>query len=382
MRALACLVLMGCSYAPPRGTGAGGDGGPDDPDAPVTPPPNTAHVRRIEIVDAQVTGGPHVDYPLLISLSESWLRTAPAGDVEHPEGFDIVFTADRAGASRLAHEIESYQGASGTLVAWVKVPSLAATTELFVHYGDPAVTASQQNIAPVWSTYAAVWHLGADLRESKSDAVAASDGSTGESALIGDGRTFDGADDDINLASDAAIGDVFGGGGTVELWFRASSFGEQSRGRLFNKGDLAYNGTFANGWMLQVDNSNISSSLLFGRQMSTTDGFWTAPPGSIQLNQWTHVAIVYDDSSSANAPAIFVDGTSVAVSVFTAPAGNAVTEAAFPLMIANRGVHDRAFGGNIDEVRVSHGARDPDWIATSVRNQRAPGNFLTVGPEL
>ena len=65
------------------------------------------------------------------------------------------------GATKLAHEIETYNGAPGQLIAWVQVPSLspATNTVLYMYYGN-AAAANQQNPTGVWdSHYEGVWHL-------------------------------------------------------------------------------------------------------------------------------------------------------------------------------------------------------------------------------
>lgn len=119
------------------------------------------HRRMVDLVDAQVAGGPHTDFPLLVSLATTWLRTtANGGEVASASGFDIHFSADALGAVPLAHEIETYLPTTGVLVAWVKVPALAAATVIYIHDGDPSITASTETPTAVWSNgYELVMHL-------------------------------------------------------------------------------------------------------------------------------------------------------------------------------------------------------------------------------
>ncbi|KPJ58222.1 MAG: hypothetical protein AMJ46_14505, partial [Latescibacteria bacterium DG_63] len=103
------------------------------------------------------------DFPVLVSIQDDadLLTTANGGKVENQNGYDIVFMASD-GRVRLSHEVEKYDGNSGTLVAWVKVPTLKANedTVIYMYYGNSAITSSQENAAGVWdSNYAAVWHL-------------------------------------------------------------------------------------------------------------------------------------------------------------------------------------------------------------------------------
>jgi len=388
-----CALVLGCGFSAPRGGAPDPDAGSDSStgmDAAIDgtpvdgPPVKGPRVRRIDITDAQVTGGPHTDFPLLVSLTESWLRgTASGGDVASASGFDIGFFADAAGTMRLAHELELYRGETGALVAWVKVPALSPTTELFLRYGDPAIAASQEDAAAVWSNdFAAVWHL-QGLGDSTANANAGTDGgSMGAGGQIADGRAFDGMNDLVALGSAASIDDVFTGGGTAEAWVRAAGWGEGSRGRILEKGDTATGET--SGWYVSVDNANVSASILFGHVSTTGSrlGAWNTPASSMALNAWTHVAVVYDQGSTANDPSIYINGAAVALSETSSPGGSMASDGAGVARLGNRGAGDRTFNGRIDEMRLSRTARSAEWIATSFRDQADPGAFYTVGPEL
>ena len=119
--------------------------------------------KQITIDFNQVVGASnHSDFPVLVWLSDPDLRTVPSGGVENANGFDIVFTA-ADGTTRLDFDIETYDGSTGTLVAWVKVPTLlvASNTVLFIHYGSTDIFSSQETPASVWGAgYVGVWHVG------------------------------------------------------------------------------------------------------------------------------------------------------------------------------------------------------------------------------
>ena len=74
---------------------------------------------------------------MLIDSTVADLRTtANGGRVENANGYDIIFTSDRFGASQLAHEIERYVATTGEIVFWVRLESLAATTSIYMWYGN------------------------------------------------------------------------------------------------------------------------------------------------------------------------------------------------------------------------------------------------------
>jgi hypothetical protein len=390
--AVVIAISSGCGFSAPRvdpSADAGGDApgmdAPGDAVPPDGPPASPARTRRIDIIDARVAGGPHTDFPLLVSITAPWLRTtADGGDVESPSGFDLGFFADAAGTMPLAHELEAYAGDTGALIAWVKLPSLTPASELFLRYGDPAITTSQESVPAVWSnSFAAVWHLRGDLTDSTANANHGTNtGSSSTGGQIADGRSFNGTSNYIDVGSAASLDNLFTGGGTVEAWFRASGWGEDSKGRIFEKGDTSGGNDFS-GWMLGVDNVNMTGSVLFGHGSSSgIGGGWNSSSTSVSLSTWTHVAVVYDQGSASNNPSIFLNGMPASVTESFSPSGAISSDATYGGRLGNRGAGDRTFNGRLDEIRLSRTSRSPDWITTSFRNQSNPDAFYTVGDPL
>src|SRR3990172_1868906 len=87
---------------------------------------------RQQVTLAGVVGGPHAGFPGLISLLDLNLRTiGSGGHVASANGYDIVFTASD-GTTPLDHEIERWDGSTGELIAWVRVPALTAGTVIYL----------------------------------------------------------------------------------------------------------------------------------------------------------------------------------------------------------------------------------------------------------
>lgn len=340
-------------------------------------------MRSIAITAAQVIGAPHASFPVLVAVSAAWLRTTQnGGDVASDRGFDILFSADADGAQPLAHELDAYDGATGDLTAWVNLPALTATTVFYVRYGNPAITTSRENPTAVWSNgYAAVWHQAADLRDSTGHTAASDHGTADAAGKIARARSFNGSTSYIDYGSSAPVDNVFATGGTAEAWIFPNTFGQSSRGRMFEKGDATVTTTTA-GWTLSVDNYNVSSSVLFGHQASTSAGFWNSQAGVIALGAWTHVAVAYDQSSGANVPAFYVNGAPVSYSTLFTMQGTPTSDDAYDLTVGTRLADDRTFDGIEDEMRLSNVARSAGWIETEYLNQSAPSSFYTVGPDL
>jgi len=110
--------------------------------------------RKTLTIDPAQVAGDLTDFPVLVSFTDSDVATSAQEDAD-----DIIFI-DSSGA-KLAHEIESYASSTGTLVAWVKVPSLSSTnqTQIYMYYGNAGV-GSQEQAEKVWDEdFAMVQHL-------------------------------------------------------------------------------------------------------------------------------------------------------------------------------------------------------------------------------
>lgn len=385
-------VASACSFSPGTlridASGAGDDatdasmidGMPDAAiDAMPDASPPSGFVRAIDLIDAQVSGGPHVDFPLLVGIqTQAWLRSATnGGDVARDDGFDIFFSSDQLGVTRLAFEVEAYDPVNGTLIAWVKVPALIAATIIYLHYGDSAITTSQEQVAQVWTAgYELVAHL-----EGGPDA-------TGKNTLTGAGllqangiglaRDFDGDASNLGVGSQTAIDDVFLGGGSIEGWFFADTFGEGTLGRLFDKKATL-------GYALSVDNTNVSDGLTFFAGCTTGNllAAWAVASIPNATGAWHHVVVNYDSTTTANDPSFYVDGMLATSSQIDSCGGATVSDAAQELDIGNNGAAGtRGFDGRLDEMRASSVTRSADWILTQYRSHNDPTMFYTVGNPL
>lgn len=375
------LALAACKLehgvAGDAGSNHADDGAPMDDYVRSDAPPGP-RVRRLDIDDARVIGGPHTDFPVLVSIAAPWLKTREGGgDVARTDGFDIHFSLDQAGAMQLAHEVELYAADTGTLIAWVKMPSLAASSVLYIHYGDPALTNDPQNVAAVWSGgFQAVFHLDAIADATGKNTALGSVTSGSAAGVIDVARSFDGSDDNLDIGSATAIDDLFSSGGTAEAWFFADTWGEDQHGRLFDKGHNL-------GWSLWVNNSERAASIGFLHGTASGSwGYWNTAANSVTLNAWHHIAVVYNKSSSANDAVFYLDGELATSAVIDVPSGAMVSDGGQALRSANRAQGDRAFDGLLDELRLSSAARSAGWIATEAKNQAEPAAFFAISGEL
>jgi hypothetical protein len=88
------------------------------------------------------------NFPVLINRTDvDWKDTANSGQVAQADGGDILFTSSN-GTTKLDHEIEFYDEATGELIAWVEVPTVNGTsdTDIYIYYGNDTGVTNQWNI--------------------------------------------------------------------------------------------------------------------------------------------------------------------------------------------------------------------------------------------
>ena len=83
------------------------------------------------------TGVTLTNFPVLVSITDTYLTSSQV----QSNGNDILFTASD-GVTKLPHEIENFTQGTGTLVAWVNVPSVtnSTNTTIYMYYGNLTVT--------------------------------------------------------------------------------------------------------------------------------------------------------------------------------------------------------------------------------------------------
>jgi hypothetical protein len=342
--------------------------------------------RKSITISVAKVAGPLSDFPVLISLPSDSDLAAYAKD----DGTSILFTTSD-GTTKLSHEIESFTKATGTLVAWVKVPALSSTedTVLWMYYGNTGA-ADQQDVANVWTgNFNAVWHL----KESGSGAAGEYLDSTGNpnsgrggggtaaqvpaqaAGRISYAQDFDATNDNIQAGSDASVDDLFAAGGTLSAWIYPTGIGENSEGRVADKSNSNVNG--GGGWGFATYTNNV---MTFRKGFATTHGAWRTPDGSITLNSWNHVAVIYTHGL-ANDPIIYINGVSQGITEFSTPAGAVQSDAARTMTLGNLGNAgtSRTFDGIIDEVRAAKTVQSTQWIQTEYTNQNDPSGFISLG---
>ena len=338
--------------------------------------------KQITINSGQVSGPTNLaDFPVLISITgDVNLRTtANGGNVQDPNGHDIIFRAEDTTTCNgpatciLDHEIESYDGANGDLVAWVRVPVLqnAVNTNIYIYYGDSAVTCSQENASGVWdANYREVFHLNetGDHTDSTANgftAVAKGTVTRGAAGKIGLADEFHGPTESRLIASDGTLTST--SPHTIEAWFFVENLQGPAFTAVATKGrdnSTAWSGLFIDG----------ADRIVFG---------WECPlcnlNGSVlNSGRWYYGAATYD---GANLRLYLGDSNTSTFGLDAGPvAGTHPVDIPEYLRIGDDS-NGEYFDGIIDEVRVSNVARSSDWLTTTFNNHDTPGTFYSVGAQ-
>ena len=328
---------------------------------------NAWHYRKAVTIDHTRVAGTLTSFPVLISLVDADLQAQALST-----GNDILFTA-ADGITKLNHELERYDPATGTLVAWVNVPSLSSSTDtkLYVYFGN-AGAANQASPAAVWDgDFKGVWHLkenpAAGAPQIKDSTINGNHGTAYGSmtpsdqgpGMIGGGLTFDGKTNFINVPDSATLDSA--PAVTLSTWIRTTSTGTTVN--VVNKAYPCVTSGFVI-WLNQKGTANGLPSFSVGNSSSVE-----ANGANIADGAW-HYLTASNDAATSN---VYVDGVLAA----SAPRSGYLNTS-MPLRMGY-GTCGNYLAGSLDEVRVSGSVRSPAWIATEFSNQSAPQAFAAPG---
>jgi len=334
--------------------------------------------RKMVTIDHSQVIEPLSDFPVYIQTVDNDLKNHAQSD-----GDDILFMDGTGVAHRLWFETETYDQSTGTLVAWVKLPSLNVIddTVFYLYYGNAEVT-SQQFPEQVWDDpYRAVWHLNNNPIEGIIDSTLNNNDGTSQGGMTSSdlvtGKTgpcldFDGINDCISFSEFTESMNT----GTCIAWIKTTSdeigvvWGEAKK--TVDKPYMAF-GKYSN------------DKLWFARDIfgstSNYQGF-----KSIAMNdgQWHQVAWLSKGSGNGNS--FYFDGQQTSLSWQDGYDPNGMwfddqytdTQSIGALDRPNSRSH---WTGLLDEIRIADTPISSGWIATEYANQNTPSSFYSIGPE-
>lgn len=271
----------------------------------------------------------------------------------------------------------AWSGAKSTSGTQVVNPVSSSTYILTC--GDGVKTASssvQINVINSQNSAIGFWQLDEGSGTNTYD----SSGNTYTGALIngpvwavgkkGGALSFDGVDDQVKISSATSLSGL--SDMTLSAWINPRSFGGNGtgQGRILGKSDNASTARFA--LMLGTDGTSIQ----FNSGFDSVGGSWKTPTGSVPLNSWSHIALVYTHDL-ASTPTIYINGVAQAVSLIGAPSGNAVPDDS-SFYIGSRGINNaRVFDGLIDQVRIYNRKLASSEVTTIYNSENSGSSDIT-----
>ena len=317
------------------------------------------------------------NFPVLVSSTDTNLNS----NTTQASGADILFT-DSTGENLLPFELESYNQATGAIVAWVNVATLSATqnTNIYMYYDNPAAS-SLANAPNVWdSHYVGVWHLGPTATGGTSYPDSTSNGNNcttigsgvtkGASALFGTGATLNGTSNGLITCTSSASLNISGSNITLEAWVDPSAIQATSAyANILEKGNSS---SFA----YELENYNQSGNNEIATDLFNANNTDIYGLGSTNIGTGTWYQLVSGTTGSGQ-DFLINDGN------YDADGGGLPWDTTYGfrtngtvLTIGYDG--HSAFTGTVEELRISNIARSQGWISTEYNNYSSPSSFYTL----
>jgi hypothetical protein len=298
--------------------------------------------------------------------------------------------------------VERWDSAAGRAEIWVAMDTVYGnrdTQTLRMYWGNLHALAKSSGPA-VFDTargFQAVWHLGED-RAGVGQAGVYHDATghgyhgldsvsaPGKEGVAGRGQEFDGVADYIRIP--AHVSSLSNRSYSLSLWLKiagpgGSLFGQYSPDGDWSPGESSFylgDGT----WIPngkgggQCRDSVVAPGRCVNGRFPSSVGFsrgYAVTNQEVGTDAWHHLAITWDGASKSG---FFLDGTLMGMglnNIITGP-----DSASFDLYIGRpNGLESIAyFKGSLDEVRLSTGVQDKDWIRLSYESQRSDSKLIEL----
>jgi hypothetical protein len=348
-------------------------------------PGGNGFYRTLTIDHTKVGASDSVDFPVLVKLTNASLATiANGGKVENASGYDIGFFLNAGLTTRLSHEARKYDPVTGTIIYWVKVPTVSHTvdTVIYMTYGDPTITTDQSDVAGVWSNgFVRDAHMGDGVTLSGAESVSGQNfaitGATAAAGEIHGAGSFDWASNKYmkNTAPAATTVPI-----TFSAWVKLAdtsfatnedrtivSINKTSASDGFWMGYFNQSGTIL--FRVAIQDATLSG---YARGDAVIDTNWHLLHGILGANVAIDSRLYQDGSLLGFTGSLYTGGSPT-------PAG--LTDTYIGGQFQNTSTFYGAFKGLIEEVRIATVVRSADWITAEWNNQSSPSTFISLGAE-
>jgi hypothetical protein len=331
-------------------------------------------------IDHLEVAGDETNFIVFIKLASDANLAANARN----DGYDIKFT-NSTGLTDLKYERVFFDGATGELVAHVKVPSLSSgvDTVIRMYYGN-AGASDQQDPDNVWTDYDFVLHMKEDPTSAGGDEILDSssnnrDFTTAGTMVTADSVTgklhkaldFDETDDRLSHA-DFAYGDA--DDFSISIWLKLSNGNVGSLYKYFLSHGAV---TLVNSLNAYINEDSATSGDKIESYIKDGANNGDALTGvtGVDDGAWHLVHFTKD----TNGYDMYLDGSNEDTEANCTSTVNPTTS----FYIACREDVDggRMFGGQLEEARFRKDTLSTNWISTEYGNQNNPSNFYTLGAQ-
>ncbi|MDC0202359.1 DUF2341 domain-containing protein [Candidatus Nitrosopelagicus sp.] len=367
-------------------------------------------------VDSDLT-----DFPVLISFTDTDLI-----QTNESLGRDFVFT-ESDGTTVLSHEIEKFDNTTGEIIAWVKLPTMSASTstEMYIYYKGDTIGFNSAN---VWNDdYVIVWHLNQtstgtagefrDATSNGNDGRGGGGTKVGYSAgriphdttgQIGNGQELKGP---TTTGTGEGSGDIIWTNGkiqgmpsrdvTIELWVgditNTPSGGNDSLHNDLVGFCTTHTNDANNNWSNHLTlwrAGNVKMKAVNQFYVSTTDpGHPVDDDNPASFTNWNHIVAVYNmkdaDGTQGNSQ-LYINGELVKDQNRSGNLNHVIKTSDLRMVLGgdvdgannnNCAKVNNELKGKVDELRISSGLRTASYAAASYFNQGDPDTYTTVNVE-
>lgn len=318
------------------------------------------------------------NFPVLVVLSNNVQNSGFAyADLGDPASAADLRFADDAEAVELNYEIEKWDP-NGSSYVWVQVPALAnSASGIHAYWGKNGASAPPCTTnGATWSNgFRGVWHLSESSGTTHKDYAGYNNVVTDVSGVtpqpsgkIAGAAGFSGGSCGMSAPDHAELDDM-GTALTIEGWGFAASLPAGNGIALLSKRGGSSDRNCYSLFIPQTD-SKLNSDV------SGADSYRLKSTGTVQLNRWTHLAVVFDPSSGKRR--FYIDGQLSGEPNETAASVPNNTSSFYLGMLGGNTTY--GWNGRLDEVRVSGAARSANWLWASWLSQASNSVFNAFGP--
>lgn len=322
--------------------------------------------RKTITIDHTKISGNLYNFTCLIDITDSDLALKAQDN-----GFDILFMNATGISQKLAHEIEYFDGTTGKLQVWIKIPYLSSTvdTTFCMYYGNPN-SGNQQNVMETWDqNFKVVQHFEENAGPILDSTAYSNDGDVYSGALLGGQGVIDGAVafdgrgsyakfDSMDMTSQI----------TVEAWVKAKrqstwqtvfARGSPNEESWYSAWDTEPGNAYRIQWWI-TDSNNVRHDM-YGTTALTTD------------YTWYYIVLTFDGTGQTG----FVNGLQEAHLTWAGTIGSSSQE----IFLGRNLIWGEPLNGLADEFRISDVSRSSSWIMATYNNQHNASTFSQLGPE-